>query len=82
MFEGLDRQKRHQTHQRSNLQGNQAAIRQMQGVVEEAVFLIPKAQAATVVTGHGPGNAQEVLEEFAGRILINRIVLGQFQGHF
>ena len=52
---------------------NEAAIRQMQDVVKEAVFFIPKTQAATVVTDHDPGDAQEVLKEFTGSILSRSI---------
>ena len=82
MLEGLNGQKRHQAHKRSDLERDEAAIRQMQGVVKETVFFIPKAQAATVVTGHGSGDTQEVLKEFTGCILINRIFFWPAQGRF
>ncbi len=52
----------------------------MQHVVEELIVVIPQADAFVADIAHGFGDAEEVLEELAGDILVDVIVLGQFQG--
>ena len=51
----------------------------MQDVVEKSVFFVPQLDFLATDVVHGPADVDEVLEEFAGDVLVRPIFSGQFQ---
>ena len=51
----------------------------MQHVVEKAILVVPQGMPAEVI--HGVRNVHEVLEKFAGDVLIGVIVPRQLEGN-
>ena len=80
-LQSLDREQRDQTHHRANAQPHSLIVRQIQHVIEELVRLVPEADVRAVHAAHRFGDIEEMLEEFAGDVLIHVIVLGEFQGN-
>lgn len=72
-----------QTNQRSHgdLLGVGAAVRD--GIVVEAISLVPQTMLGTVSTleGHGICNEQEVLKELGSNVLVDESVLGKLKGN-
>ena len=52
----------------------------MDRVVEKAILLIPERMAVAPVAADCGGNAQEMFVKFGRHVLINRLLVGQFQG--
>ena len=79
-FDRLHREQRHQTHQRAHLQLLDVAIRKVQDVVEELVFIIPErySHAADVVQRFR--DIQEVFKELAGEILVDGVFSSELEG--
>ena len=67
---------RQQTDHRADLQALRRAVGQAQQVVEEAVLLVPHLVVVLAHAVHGGGDPEEVLEELAGDLLVDRVVVG------
>src|SRR5437879_337512 len=78
-FDRLHREQRHQTDQRAHLQLLDVAIRKVQDVVEELVFIIPErySHAADVVQRFR--DIQKMFKELAGEILVNGVFSSQLE---
>ncbi len=87
--EHLHRAERDEPHQRTHAKRRLRSVRQDQGIVEEAVLLVPQPPSAGLrLVGfrcadmrHGGGDDQEVLEELRCDVFIDCIGLRQFQRH-
>ena len=75
------RAQRQQPHQRPHLQAHRLAVGQPQQVVEEAVLLVPHLVVMLAAAVHRIGNPHEMLDELEGDLLVDRVVLGQDEGH-
>ena len=60
--------------------GTKAPSGCMQDVVEEAILLIPQADALAAHVVEGVGDVDKVLKELGGHILVGRLGAGQLQG--
>ena len=74
------REEGNQAHEGAGFEWNEAAIRCMQHIIEEAVFLIPQTHPLTPHVVEGIGDIHEVLEELGGDVLVGRLRSCQFQG--
>src|SRR5580658_3166200 len=76
-LESLHGEKRNEANQRSNFQEMIIAIWQVKDVIIKAVFVVPESDAIRAHVIHGVGNVHEMLEKFAGYVLVGRIFFGQ-----
>ncbi len=79
-LQGFHGEKRNQPDHRPQPLHQSAAVGQVQHVVIELVLLVPQADARARDIRHGLGDAQEVLEELGGDVLVDVIVQRQLQG--
>jgi hypothetical protein len=77
-LQGFHRKQGNQPDHGPDLQWTACMIRQMQHIVEKAIPVIPQGMPADII--HGMRNVHEVLEKFAGDILISVIVSRQLEG--
>ena len=75
----LHRKQRNKPHHRTDLHVRRGSVRQMQYVVEEAVFAIPQLDFLAADVVHGPTDIDEMFKEFAGHIFVGPIVSGELQ---
>ena len=80
LLQSLYREERDQSNHGADLHGEVSAVRQFQHVVEEAIFLVPQSDAVVAAMAHRVGDIDKVFPEFACHVLVNRIMLGEFQG--
>src|SRR5262249_20414851 len=72
---------------RADLELDHLAPGTVQLIVIELLLLVPEAHSGLQGSrfgsyrSHSLGDAQEMLEELGGDVLVNRIVQGQFQGN-
>ncbi len=75
----LHGEERNQSDHRADLQRHDSAVGQVQLVVIELVLVVPQAEALRPTPLIAAGDVEEVLEEFGRDVLVDRIVLRQFQ---
>ncbi len=51
----------------------------MQHVVEKLILLVPQRDPLAAEVIHRPCNAEEVLEELGGHVLVNPVLAGQLE---
>src|SRR4051812_24310950 len=73
------RRQRHQSDDRTNLQGYADAVGATQHVVEETVLLVPKADSVTADMVGGRGNPREVLQQRFRLLDVHRVLVCQFE---
>src|SRR5262249_30605184 len=78
-LEDLDRKERDEANDRPHSQRDRLAIGEPEQVIVEAVLFIPEAATFPNAAEHSARDVEKVLEEFAGDVLVNGIVPGQFE---
>ncbi len=76
---GLHGIERHESHHGADPQWQACAIRQLQDVIEKSIFSVPQAQSILAHVIHRAGDVDEVFPEFAGHVLIRRVLAGQLK---
>ena len=72
-YERVDREERHESDERPDLQRYRAAVGKPEDVVEEAVLVVPESRVRGAHVGHGVGDPQEVLVELGGQALVHAV---------
>ncbi len=70
----LDGEERDEADERAHLEAEVLAAREVQHVVEELVVLVPEGDALAAEVVHRVGDREEVLEELAGDVLVDRVL--------
>src|SRR4051794_31939886 len=78
-LERLNSKQRNQTDGRTRFERSMRAIGQAKRIVEKSVFGVPQGKTQTADVHHRMRNMNEVLEEFAGKILVVRILPSEFE---
>ena len=80
-LERLDREKRHQAHERADLERDVLARVEMEDVVEELVVLVPQGCRVDIDAVERTGDVQEVLEELGRQVLVDAVFGCQLEGN-
>ena len=78
-LEGVDGEERDEPDHRPHLHGSAGAVREMQDIVEEAVLVVPEADAISRLVVDGVRDEEEVLEELRRYILVAVVLLRELE---
>src|SRR5262249_36261480 len=75
----LDREQRNQADHRPHFHWQAAAVRKVEDVIVEAVFVVPQLNAFLVHVVYCVSDVEEMLPKLASSVLIGRVIAREFE---